>query len=377
MASEPAPPAPPPIEAAAAPAAPTPRLTPELAFAPPAVADPTLSPDGRLVAWRVPEEPSALRVRGVDGAGDGLAVPAAGAEAGDVVTWAWGAEGGRLWVVRRLPGGLSVEAVELAVPLPEGGAAGAGVEATSVRPLLLAEDGEPAIVAVAAGPPEEALVALRRPEADTHVVFAVPAEGGRPVERARGGADVERWLADDAGELRAAVLAPGDGSRRLVRVAGGRVAEPLLTCGAEETCRALGLDAAGTRLALAPDHGGAGRVGLAFLDLASATLRRAGREAAADPADETAPVRRDLGGALFAADGTLLATWPAGEPFRVDVDDPAFAAAWERLAPALPTGGVELVAASGDRRRLLALAAGAVLLLDLDRGEVRELLRLR
>ncbi|HEX6201351.1 MAG TPA: prolyl oligopeptidase family serine peptidase, partial [Thermoanaerobaculia bacterium] len=44
---------------------------------------------------------------------------------------------------------------------------------------------------------------------------------------------------------------------------------------------------------------------------------------------------------------------------------------------ALPAGGVELVAASADRRRLLALAAGAVLLLDHDRGEAREVLRLR
>lgn len=371
----PAPPAPPAGVAdpvAAAPAPPT-RLSPELAFAPPLVVDPSLAPDGRLLAWRVSDDRTALRVRHVDGVGDGLAVPAAGEVAGEVLTWAWGADGRRLWVVRRLPDGLSIEAVELRAALPDGRTAGTGVEVTSVRPLLVAEDGEPEIVTVAAGPPEEALVALRRPDDDTHVVFAVPADGRRPVERARGGADVERWLADGAGEPRAAVVAPGDGSWRLVRVAGGRLAEPLLACGAEETCRALALDGAGTRLALATDHAGSPRVELAFLDLAQGAFRRAPRP----PEDDAAPLRRDLGGALLAADGTLLATWPTGEPFRLDPHDPVFAADWQRLAPALPPTVVELLGASADRRRLLARAAGAVLLLDLDRGEAREVLRLR
>jgi dienelactone hydrolase len=361
--------------APAAPSAPPPPLDPNVLFAPPVVAEPSLSPDGRLIAWRLPEEPGAVRVRAVDGSGPGVAVPAAG-EAGEVLALAWGAGGRRLWVVRRLADGDSLEAVELATANPSGSPSGeaAGAEATAeaapARGLFRAAEGEVTLTAVVAGEPERALVGWRRPSADEHLLLAVSAAGGEPAELARGGREVERWLVDAGGEPRAAVLHGLDGSWRLAPVAGGRPGEPLLACTGDESCRALALHPDGRRLALATDHAGAPRVELAFLDLGDGGVERAGGVAGEG---------RDLGGALFAADGALLATWPAGEPFRIDPRSAAFAADWERLGEALPAGGVELVAASDDGRRLLAVAdaAGAVVLLDLDRAEARELLRLR
>lgn len=341
------------------------------------VADPTLSPDGRLIAWRVPAEAGAIRVRLVDGAGGDVVVPAAG-EAGDALSLAWGAGGRRLWVVRRLDEGVSLQAVELAAPLPVGGdadgaaapAAEERVEVAGARTLFAAAEGELTLVAVVVGEPERALIGVRRPAADEHLLLAVPAGGGGTTELARGGGDVERWLVDGDGEPRAAVLRAADGSWRLAAVAGGRPGAPLLACTVEESCRALAVHPDGRRVALATDHGGAARVELTFVDQAGGAVARV-----AGPAGDS----RDLGGALFAADGALLATWPAGEPSRVDPHDDAFAAAWARLDGALPAAGVELVAASADGRRLLAVAEaeGSVLLLDLARAEVRELLRLR
>lgn len=381
MRADASPPAP---AAHAPPPAPAAPLDPALLFASPAIADPTLSPDGRLLAWRLPEERGAIRVRAVDGSGPGVAVPAAG-EAGEVIVVAWGAGGRRLWVARRLEdGGASLEAVELAPALPpeapagdaadgtgaDGEVVGKGVVAATARALFHAAEGELSLTAVVAGEPERALIGWRRPSADEHLLVAVSAAGGEPEELARGGGDVERWLVDGAGEPRAAVLRGLDGSWRLAPVAAGRPGEPLLACTAEESCRALALHPDGRRIALATDHAGAARVELAFLDLVDGSVERVGG---------VAGERRDLGAALFAADGTLLATWPAGEPFRIDPRDAAFAAAWERLAEVLPPGGVELLASSADGRRHLAVAdaAGAVVLLDLDRLEARELVRLR